>query len=114
MHELSIAMSIVDLAQEEAEQRCVRINAVHLKLGALSGIVKESLIASYEMACFDTPLKASRLVIEEIPVVIYCPVCKVERELSTIQMFCCSQCGAPSSEIIRGRELEVIALEVQS
>jgi len=113
MHELSIAMSIVDLAQEEADQRGVQVNAVYLRLGMLSGIVKESLIASYEMACFDTPLQASRLIIEEVPVVIFCPVCKVERQLSTIQFFCCSECGAPSSEIIRGRELEVTALEIQ-
>jgi hydrogenase nickel incorporation protein HypA/HybF len=114
MHELSIAMSIVDLAQEEADQRGVRVNAVHLKLGALSGVVKEALIASYEMASFDTPLKASRLIIEEVPVVIFCAVCKVERRLSSIQLFSCSECGAPASEIIRGKELEVTALEIQS
>jgi hydrogenase nickel incorporation protein HypA/HybF len=114
MHELSIAMSIVDLAQEEAEQRGVQVNAVHLRLGMLSGIVKEALIASYEMACFDTPLKASRLVIEEVPVVIFCTVCKVERQLSTIQLFCCSECGAAASEIVRGKELEITALEIQS
>jgi len=114
MHELSIAMSIVDLAQEEADQRGVTVNAVHLRLGALSGIVKEALIASYEMACFDTPLKASRLVIEEVPVAIFCTVCNIERQLNTIQLFCCSECGAPASEIIRGKELEVTALEIQS
>jgi hydrogenase nickel incorporation protein HypA/HybF len=33
MHELSIAMSIVELAEEESEQRGVNISAVHLKLG---------------------------------------------------------------------------------
>ena len=33
MHELSIAMSIIDLAQEEAQQRGVQVKAVHLKLG---------------------------------------------------------------------------------
>ena len=40
MHELSIAMSIVELAQEEIEHRGVHITAVHLKLGALSGVVE--------------------------------------------------------------------------
>jgi Zn finger protein HypA/HybF involved in hydrogenase expression len=39
MHELSIAMSIVELAQEEAERRGIQVDAVHLKLGALSGVV---------------------------------------------------------------------------
>jgi len=52
MHELSIAMSIVDLAQEEADRRGgVQIKAVHLRLGLLSGVVKDALLSSYEMAC---------------------------------------------------------------
>lgn len=40
MHGLSIAMSIVEMAQEEAEQRHGHVTAVRLKLGALSGVVK--------------------------------------------------------------------------
>ena len=40
MHELSIAASIVDLAEEEAERRAVRVVAIHLTLGALSGVVR--------------------------------------------------------------------------
>ncbi len=68
MHELSIAMSIVELAEEEALQRNAQVTAVHLKLGALSGVVKEALCFSYEMACEDSRLKGSHLVIEEVPV----------------------------------------------
>ena len=59
--ELSIAMSIVDMAMEEAEKRgadCV--SAVHLKLGLLSGVVSRALLASYELACENTPLEGSR------------------------------------------------------
>jgi hydrogenase nickel incorporation protein HypA/HybF len=113
MHELSIAMSIVELAQEELERRGGRINAVHLKLGALSGVVKEALLSSYEMACEDTPLQGSRLVFEEIPVVIFCSQCQAQRTLSSVQWFCCSECGTPTSEIVQGKELEVTALEIQ-
>jgi hydrogenase nickel incorporation protein HypA/HybF len=113
MHELSIAMSIVELAEEESERRGVQIDAVHLKLGALSGVVKEALLSCYEMACENTPLQGSRLVIEEVPVVIYCPTCQAQRPLSSIQLFCCPKCGTPCSEIVQGRELEVDALEIQ-
>lgn len=113
MHELSIAMSIVEMAQEEARQRGVQVNAVHLKLGALSGVVKAALLSSYEMACDDTPLRGSRLVIEDVPVVIFCPNCKVQRPLRSVQLFCCGECGTPSSEIVQGKELEVVALEIQ-
>jgi hydrogenase nickel incorporation protein HypA/HybF len=71
MHELSIAMSIVEMAEEEAQRHGSRVSAVHLKLGALSGVVKEALLSSFEMACFDTPLAGSCLVIEEVPIVVF-------------------------------------------
>jgi hydrogenase nickel incorporation protein HypA/HybF len=113
MHELSIAISIVELAEEEAECRGVQINAVHLKLGAFSGVVKDALLSCYEMACENTPLQGSRLVVEDVPVVIFCPSCRGLRPLSSIQLFCCPECGTPCSEIVQGKELEVVALEIQ-
>jgi hydrogenase nickel incorporation protein HypA/HybF len=113
MHELSIAMSIVELAEEEAASRGVQIDAVHLKLGSLSGVVKEALLSCYEMACANSPLQASRLIIEEVPVIIFCPACQAQRSLKSIQLFCCPECGTPCSEILQGKELEVIALEIQ-
>jgi hydrogenase nickel incorporation protein HypA/HybF len=112
MHELSIAMSIIELAEEEAARRGVQVEAVHLKLGALSGVVKEALLSCYEMVCEDTTLKGSRLIIEEVPVVIFCPTCRAERPIDSIQLFCCPECGTPCSEVVRGKELEVVALEV--
>ena len=35
MHELSIALSILDMAEEEGRQRRGRIAAIHVKLGRL-------------------------------------------------------------------------------
>jgi hydrogenase nickel incorporation protein HypA/HybF len=113
MHELSIAMSIVEMAQEEAERRGkVKVQAVYLRLGLLCGVVKEALLSSYEMACEDTLLEGSRLLVEEIPVEVYCPTCDTVRPLSSIQMFTCSECGTPTPAILRGKELEVVALEI--
>lgn len=112
MHELSIAMSIVDAALDEAEQRGVKVNAVHLRLGALSGVVKDALLFSYEVACQDTHLQRSQLIVEEVPVVIYCAQCQREQTLSSMQSFRCPQCETPSIDVRHGRELEVFALEV--
>ena len=114
MHELSIAMSIVELAEEEIERRGnVQITAVHLKLGALSGVVKEALLASYEMACEGTSLAGSRLVVEDLPIIVSCPSCQAHRRVSSIQLFCCAECGTPTSEIVQGKEIEVVALEIE-
>ena len=113
MHELSIAMSIIELAEEEAARRGARINAVHLRLGALAGVVKSALQSSYEMACENTPLQGSQLIVEEVPVVVYCPSCRADRPLSSSQFFSCGECGTPTSQVVQGKELELVALEIQ-
>ena len=113
MHELSIAMSIVEMAEGEARRRGAQVSAVHLKLGQLSGVVKEALLFSFDVACGGTALEGSRLIIEEVPTVIYCPRCRAERSLASIQRFCCSVCGSLTPDVVRGRELEVAALEIQ-
>jgi len=113
MHELSIAMGIVDAAMDEAKQRNVQVSAVHLRLGALSGVVKDALLFSYEIACQDTPLEGSRLLIEEVPVAVFCPQCKEKRVLGSVQLFTCPVCGSPTGDVLQGKELEVFALEVQ-
>lgn len=114
MHELSIAMSIVEMAQEEAErQGNLHVQAVHLRLGLLSGVAKQALLSSYEMACEATPLEGSQLLIEEIPVEVFCPKCDVPRRVSSIQWFCCPECGTPTPTVLRGKELEVVALEIK-
>jgi hydrogenase nickel incorporation protein HypA/HybF len=113
MHELSIAMSIVEMAQEEAQRHGnAKVEAVHLKLGRLSGVVKEALLSSYEMACHETPLAGSQLVIEEIPVEVFCPKCERPRLVTSIQWFCCPECGTATPTVLRGKELEVTALEI--
>lgn len=113
MHELSIAMGIVDAALEQAQRRDVRVNAVHLRLGALSGVVKDALLFSYEVACQDTPLQGSRLVVEDVPVIVFCERCQQELQLRSVQLFVCPECGAPTMDVRQGRDLEVFALEVQ-
>jgi hydrogenase nickel incorporation protein HypA/HybF len=113
MHELSIAMSIVEMAEEEAERRGVQISAVHLTLGLLSGVVKDALLSSYEMACEGTALEGSRLLVTEVPVEVFCPVCQEPRKLVSTQWFACPDCGTPTGEVLHGKEMEVTALEIQ-
>ena len=113
MHELSIAMSIIEGASQEAvRQGGARVEAVHLKLGPLSGVVKDALMFSYRLACEGTPLENSQLLIEEVPVVVYCPNCQTEKALKSIQRFCCPTCGKLTPVVMSGNELQLVAIEI--
>jgi len=66
MHELSIAVSIIEVAEEEAARNnATRVQSVRLRLGALAGVAKEALLFSYGIACEGTPLEGSRLLIDD-------------------------------------------------
>lgn len=113
MHELSIALSILEIAGEEAERRGnVQVDAIHLKMGPLSGVVKDALLAAYELAAEQTPFADCRLVIEDLPLIAYCSACAAQRPVRSIQNFQCNECGSPVSEVLQGRELLVSALEL--
>lgn len=113
MHELSIAISLVERIIEESESRGgLQVEAVHLKLGVLSGVDKDALAFSYEIACEGTFLAGSKLVVDTIPLLIYCETCASESSPESIQQVVCPHCHTPSQKILHGRELELSALEV--
>lgn len=114
MHELSIAHNLVDIATHAAQSEgASRVRKVHLRLGLMSGVVQEALLFTYDIAVADTPLEGSELVIESVPIVIYCPQCALERTLSTMQLFQCPECGTPSADIRQGKEIEISTLELE-
>jgi len=113
MHELSIATSLIEAAQEEAvKHRAAGVTAVHLRLGALSGVAKDALLFSYGLAAEGTLLQGSQLIIEEVPVMVFCAACRERRPIRSLQSFCCATCDAPATAVVQGRELEVVALEI--
>jgi hydrogenase nickel incorporation protein HypA/HybF len=115
MHELSIALSILEGVEEEVAQRGYgQVRSIHVRIGALSGVVPEALCSSFELAREGTPFSASRLTIEESPVIVRCRACGSEGALGSVQMMACPVCEQPVSEVVAGRELEVVALELES
>jgi hydrogenase nickel incorporation protein HypA/HybF len=115
MHELSIAHGIVEAAVAHLEpQGPVRVTAVHVAVGRLSGVEAGALTFCYEIATAGTSLDGSRLVIEDVPLRIFCAPCDAERELPGVNRFRCPECDTPSGDIRRGRDLELTHLEVGS
>ncbi len=113
MHELSIALSMIEQVIEESEARGgLEVEAVHLKLGVFSGVDKNALLFAYELACEGTALEGSRLEITTVPLLIYCPQCKQQRTPPSVYELCCPECLVPAQDIVTGREIEVESLEV--
>jgi hydrogenase nickel incorporation protein HypA/HybF len=114
MHELSIALSIIDVAEEEVTRLgATEVISIRVRIGALSGVGKQSLTSAFELARENTLCAGSRLIFEDVPVVAYCPACKEARPISSVQQFTCVVCDSPVSNVVQGRELQVMALEVE-
>jgi hydrogenase nickel incorporation protein HypA/HybF len=115
MHELSIALSIIDVAAEELErQGGGSVVAIHLKLGPLSGVVRRALESAFELAREGSTADGAELLIEEVPITLFCPTCQKCQPIADDTTVCCRECGTYSSEVVSGRELEVVALEIES
>jgi hydrogenase nickel incorporation protein HypA/HybF len=113
VHEIAVALSILDGVQASAsEQGVERVSAVHLRVGALSGVVRDALLFAWEVAAAGTIAAGSRLCIEEIPLVVYCERCADERAPVPGSGMLCPDCGTPAPRIVRGREMELVAMEV--
>jgi hydrogenase nickel incorporation protein HypA/HybF len=114
MHELSIALSILDMAAEEANRHgAVRVLGIRLRLGPLAGVVKEALLSAYELARDAEDFGDAKLMIEEVPIIGRCPQCRSDQPVVAIDQLECAECGTPMADIVSGRELEVVALEIE-
>ena len=111
MHELSIALDIIDFVRREVvNRRLHKLSAVGVRIGALSAVDPEALRFGFTVACRGTELETVQLNIEWVPARIKCRTCG--RENTTDQPeFVCSACKSGNVEIALGYELEVAYLE---
>jgi hydrogenase nickel incorporation protein HypA/HybF len=84
MHELSVTQAILDTALRYAEQAHAKaIRVLDLRVGALSGVVGESVRFYFEMISRGTLAEGAQLRIEVVPPRARCRACGVERDLSS-------------------------------
>ncbi|USN98007.1 MAG: hydrogenase maturation nickel metallochaperone HypA [Phycisphaeraceae bacterium] len=113
MHELSIAASLIEIAEDAArEAGAGRVRALRVRVGALSGVVIEALEFVYAAAAEGTLCEGARLEIEAVPARVRCRVCTYEAVMEGVGPFICESCGAPGPEVVGGRDLELVTMEV--
>ena len=113
MHEMGIAMQIIEIASASIPQDVaeVRVERVNLKIGKLAAVVPESLRFCFEIASRDTPLAGANLHIDEIPVVARCKDCHEEWTIQA-PVFSCVACNSGKIDILSGRELNIESIEI--
>ena len=110
MHELSIAESIVRIADEHAAGRAVC--RVDVKIGHLRQVVPSSLTFAFELVAHGTALDGAELVIDAVPAVGRCRACGEDTDQDGFPLRC-DACGGLDLEVVRGEELLVDALELE-
>ena len=113
MHELSIALKIVETLEEElADQDDLTVSVVAIQVGALTGLVPEALQFVWEPATQNTRLHGAQLRIERRDAVGFCPACQADRVITDLPSIRCPVCRTPIRQIVGGHELEILTVEV--
>lgn len=115
MHELSIAQCLVDAACDAARSEgSGRVKRLTARIGVLSGVVKEALQFSFGLAAEGTACEGAVLSIEDVGVSVLCRRCDGPRALPDGWHFVCPVCGAATGELLTGRELELVSVEIEA
>lgn len=112
MHEMSIAMAVVDQVAEAAQAGAARsVSRVELEIGELAGVVPDALAFSFGLACTATPLEGAELVTRTVTARARCTSCTGEWAVGMPPDLRCPDpdCGkATAVELLTGRELRIL------
>ena len=112
MHELSIAMGIVKIAEDELNKTDAKqVDEIELDIGLLAGVEFSSLEFVWPSAVENTVLEGAKRTINTIRGKARCLECQFDFQLES-HYDCCPECDSPFKEIVQGRELRVKSLLV--
>ncbi len=112
MHEMSIALGIVRIAEDEVKKaKASKVEVIELTIGELSGVEKEALDFAWPVAVKETVLEGAERKIDYIKGIGKCSECQLEFHMETLHD-ACPECNSYFKDILQGKELKVIALEV--
>jgi hydrogenase nickel incorporation protein HypA/HybF len=112
MHELSIALSIVELAEEEARKaNAAVITKVEVEIGTMAGVETDALLFAWDSAIQGTMASNAELVLHSIQAEAHCLDCGTDFPAENFFVEC-PQCKSFRYQITRGKELRVSSLLV--
>jgi hydrogenase nickel incorporation protein HypA/HybF len=112
MHELGIAQSIYDIVlQSVPEELAPDVRKIRIKLGQLAGVIPDSLDFCFNILVSETNMKQAVLCIEQVPLISECRECQCRFQVEDY-IFLCPSCQSANLDLISGKELEIVDIEV--
>lgn len=112
MHEFSLVEALLEAVEAELKSRPgARLRAVSLRIGELRQVEPSTMEFCWEAAIQETPLAGARLQIERVEARARCPKCRAEFAVRENWLEC-PVCRALGGEVFAGRELSLVALEL--
>jgi len=108
MHELAITEGVVEAVTSRLPD--ARVTCVRLEIGALSGVVADSVRFCFDLVTEGTNLEGSRLEITEPPGLCSCRVCGAKFAPDGPLLQC--RCGSIEITVLSGSELKITSVQV--
>jgi hydrogenase nickel incorporation protein HypA/HybF len=113
MHEMSLALSIVEQTREAAAaERAARVLEVVVEVGSLAGVLADSLRFCLEAAGPAGGLRGTVFRVMEIPAAGECLTCGQAFAADSF-LPCCPACGSDNVTLRGGRELKIRSLTIE-
>jgi hydrogenase nickel incorporation protein HypA/HybF len=113
MHEASLAQSIIEIVRRYVPPEDGKaVRNVRVRIGELAGVVAESLEFCYDALAPGHGLALSRLSIERVPATARCARCENVFAID-FTAFRCPSCNGTAVDVLSGRELQVLDIEVE-
>ncbi len=108
MHELAVTESLVDAVSDRLPGQ--RVISVKLEIGALSGVVADSVRFCFDLVTEGTSLEGAKLEISEAPAVCHCRICDSDFEPEGPIVIC--PCGSAEVTVLAGQHLKITSVQV--
>jgi hydrogenase nickel incorporation protein HypA/HybF len=112
MHELSVAVALVQQAEDALTPAVRRVTRVGIAVGVLSGVDPEALRMAFPAAAEGTRLAGASLAVRLIAAQTRCAACG-DTTTPDVPYFICGACGSAEITIAAGRELLLERLECE-
>lgn len=113
MHEMSIALGIVKIAEQEVIKRQAKyVSEIVLEIGELSGVELDSLDFIWPAAVKETVLESANRVVDYKQGKASCIDCDTKFDVHSLSDEC-PKCGSYFKSIVQGKEMRVLTLTIE-